>query len=193
MSNFSRGDGTSFNALNDIDLKWSYSEGAILIPAVENLEMLTSQQRVMWDLFYPSGAEIKPILRSEINPSKMLALLPDIWLYDLILDQQGTLLEIKSRLQGTRIDEFYGSGQHDHFVLTDFEDKLSLKKEDEVVRTIKLALMLCETEMPLFGHVKQLSDDLSHLSEHNLVFPVCHNSDHINMMIGHTEVLPVSL
>ena len=175
------------------DLRWSYAKEQIIVPAEDNLDLLTDQQLVLWGLFYGKPKSPNSVPKSAIDPTKMIAQLPNIWMFDIVYDGQGKVIEINTKLQGTGLDEIYGSAVDDNLVLEDFATEMSMDKEDEDVRTINLVLELVKIKKPLIGMVKQLSGKLSHLSERNLVIPVSNQGEKIDVIFGHTEVLPAIL
>jgi hypothetical protein len=189
LINFNDNNGDSFSLTKAVDLRASFLDKQVILPAVDNLHLLTKQQTKLWNLYYPDGMAPHLLQKSDINPSKMVSALPNIWMFDLLFDDAGTVSEMNIRLHGTKLDEIYGSAVGDHYIVADYEEKMRKGEEEENARTIEICLKLAELQIPLIVYINQLSGDLSHLGEMNLIFPVCNNSDRVNLVFGHTEVM----
>ena len=146
---------------DEIDLR-SSSEDHAIVPAADNLNLLTDQQMMLWNLFYGDGRTIGPIQKSEIDPARMVECLPNIWMCDIVYDQQDKVSEIHSRLQGTKLDEIYGWAMGYVLQIKELAKDMVLDLETDSVRTINLVLAVAKTRMPAFGLVKKLSGKLDY-------------------------------
>lgn len=158
-----------------------------LVPAKDNLSMLTPHQLKMYNLFYGNGRSIKPLQKSDIHPAKMIDFLPNIWMCNLLCKEKQ-IIDIQIRLLGTWLVENIGERTGEKMLSNQSENSFSKSRPGAFARTvggIDLAYKLAE---PVIYFSKVFDKYKSFYHSKGLVFPVCHNSESVNMVIGHTDI-----
>lgn len=159
-----------------------------LLPAQDNLKLFTKTQNIFWKRLYGDAALASIVNRTDFNPQAYLEFLPNIWLGDLIIDEDNKLIDLETRLFGTKLAEFYGERTNQK--LLDNNNTKSLKNQMRSThqRTLNAVSEMFERSAPMYSHVEYIEEDKNYVSATGLLFPMCKNSSSINMVLGYVEV-----
>ncbi len=118
--------------------------------------------------------------RSDINPSEMKDLLPDVCILELEKDAAGALEDIVIRLMGTNVVSFYGELTGKSI----FTHPSSLVAE----RIFKSAAFCLERHRPVIVQAFTLSEEKNHLKVSVLYVPLSENNSDIDRFFTHVSV-----
>ncbi|MCC3859895.1 hypothetical protein [Pseudemcibacter aquimaris] len=154
----------------------------------DNLDVLTTGQKEIWDHFYAGKEKIGPLDKDDIDPIKIAKYLSCVWMADLYLDDEGKLKDYKYRLIGTRLTPIYGERTGEKIISDD--GPLSLKNQMPAAyyRITNVLSLLAETNMPVFSRSYYTERARQHLNVSGITIPVCHDSDDVNMIFGFVDL-----
>lgn len=159
----------------------------ILGPASEYKDRFTPSQKAFWDKLFSNSPENQPINRNAFAPMNFVEFLPRIWMADLISDEDGKLHDIEVRLFGTKLAEVYGERTNQRLFTNDSESGLKTEMELTFERTMVMVHEMYDKNTAMYSDVSFLEKKKQHLNATALLFPMCKNSDTVNMLFGYVE------
>lgn len=106
---------------------------------------------------------------------------------DLIFDEDGKLHDIEVRLFGTKLAEVYGERTNQRLFTNDSESGLKTEMELTFERTMVMVHEMYDKNTAMYSDVSFLEKKKQHLNATALLFPMCKNSDTVNMLFGYVE------
>lgn len=136
---------------------------------------------------YKHAKNIGPVQRSIIDPFKIPDLLPNIWMADLLFDDNRQLIDMRPRLMGTKIVALYGERTNENIISGTGEKALKTKFPNNYKR-LQMALdLMLKINKPVFGEAENFSPQRNYLSIKGLMVPAYRNSDTVNLVVGLNE------
>ena len=153
----------------------------------DNLNILTHNQRELWDLFYKDKVDVKPINKEQISPQVLKNFLPQIWLADLIVED-GKIVDMKFRLIGTKLTSVYGERTGESVFTDTGPNSLKRSMPSSFDRLEKLLNSIITNKVPIHTSTTFFEKNKEYLKAIGIVFPVLNKSEEINMVFGYVEI-----
>ena len=147
-------------------------------PVIDHLEELTEQQKIFWQKLFGDDSSATSIQRTDFDPISFQTFLPNIWMGDLIIDQDGTLRDVKVRLEGTRLVKVFGERTNQNIITDDSNDRFLI-----------IVNKMYEIKAPIYTWSDYVDKDKEHLNSTSIVVPMCKGGNVVNMAIGYTEFM----
>jgi len=159
-----------------------------LVPAKENKHLFTPTQKLFWDKLFGDDDSDTTLNRADFNPKEFSTFLPNIWMAELLVDENSQLADIRMTLVGTKVAKVYGEITNQLIIEDESENSLKYKMKDTYKRFIMLSHELLEKDIPFYTHVEYLEENKNYVTATALTFPMCKNSPKTNMILGYVEI-----
>lgn len=162
FTNIPEGSEVEFDAL--------FKEEFIKIPEFQTLLNYWTSKR--GDRLFPS--------RKEINPMDLKEVLPNIFVFELVM-QEGHLVDVKAVLLGTAVVDLYGESTG---------DSVNSAQDIEVgPRVLSMCQKCIEAQGPMANQVNVLTPGRPHISVSSIYCPLSSNGTDIDKIIGQVTIL----
>jgi hypothetical protein len=132
--------------------------------------------RTYWELARPSLKRLPG--RQHIDPLDIRALLPGVWLVDVVRPRTGGFLRFRMRLQGTAIYDFVGHDSTGRFLDEIFENF----EVTQSWRALKNAVLHHKISYLRHPHLSRFSD--SHIDVEQIYLPIATDGENVDMVLG---------
>lgn len=174
-------DSSSFNKISDknftnipknskVKFDGLFGKDFIILPEFQTLLNYWTLKK--GDRIFPS--------RKDINPSDLVSILPNIFIFTLVM-KDGILVDVTATLLGTAVVDLYGESTGD-----------SVKNAQDVEvgeRVLSMCQEALERREPVANQVNVLTPDRPHISVSSLYCPLSTNGTDIDKIIGQVTIL----
>lgn len=158
----------------------------------DDLSGLTCDQTAIMKYFNLKTQGKRFASRADINPSEISSYIPYVFLFDVEVDDEGNLIEMKIRLLGTKLAEFYGEQTGKTFIDDKSETSLQKTLPDTQSRLERSVRMVLKHRKPIRSHAQQVSDEKDYVQVKVIMVPLSDNGTDINKIFGYTELIHTS-
>lgn len=118
--------------------------------------------------------------RGDLKPEELKSILPEIALFEPIYDEDGSFIDVRGLLEGTKLDSFYGSitGK----LMSDYPNKLV---SDRILQACRHCVDIAK---PIVVSADALSDQKNFLKITVLYVPMSENGTTIDRIFIHNQV-----
>ncbi len=149
---------------------------------------LTDGQRFLVDFFEGKTGGKRFACRDDLDPAEIIKYLPYITIFELDINDEGMVNDLKVRLFGTAMSDFYGEWTG-RVVKNDIgADSLKQTFPDSFNRILAMTSFLLEKRMPIILESEQVSDDRPYWQVKNLAIPFSQSGSDIDMMFMYVEL-----
>lgn len=159
-----------------------------LVPAKESKHLFTPTQKLFWDKLFGEDDTDTRLDRADFNPKEFTSFLPNIWMAELLVNENNQLVNLKMTLVGTKLAKVYGELTNQLIFDNNSSNSMKLQMESTYYRLMMLSHELFEKNIPLYSRVEYLEENKNYVTATGLTFPMCKNSPNTNMMLGYVEV-----
>lgn len=171
------------------DIRNTILEEHIVDLAENKIGSLSAQQKILWDDFFAIYNSDNILQKKDIDPILLKQFLPNLWMADLIFDESGALKDVEVRLMGTKVASIFGERTGNHVLSEKHPNAFAQELNVSTQQVIDVANLLLHEKRPVVSLETRLSPTSKEkLNATALMFAVRNNSEHINMVLGHTEV-----
>lgn len=149
---------------------------------------LSSAHRFLVNYFEAKTGGRRLARREDLDPVELSKYLPNIFLHDLIFDEQGSLCSVLVRLFGTNMVDFFGelTGRSMHREEGDDIKDTSQQPHARMFRSMDLML---QVRTPVIANVEQISQDRPFARMQSLRIPLSQDGTNIDLVFGHAELI----
>ncbi len=162
--------------------------GYEIIAVEDDHSRLTENQGFLVSFFDGKTGGDRLACRNDLNPAEIINFLPYVSLFELSLDEQATVKDIKCRLFGTGLVDFYGEWTGKTIRNNDSSDALKNIHPNTHDRLIGMINKMIRVKKPVTLYSEQVSEDRSYWQIRNLAIPFAKNGHDIDMLFMYTEL-----
>lgn len=167
------------------DVDWT---GFDLSVVTDDNSSLSDAHRSLIDYFNGKTGGKRLARRDDLNPAELAEHLSNIYLHDLIFDQQGLLSGVMVRLFGTDLVDFFGETTGQCMQREEGGDNEEPLPQTNARMFRSMDLMLKE-RAPVIAVVEQVIIDKPFVQLRSLRIPLSQNGTDIDMVFGHAELI----
>jgi len=164
------------------------SNNFILELATSSVDNFTKTQKQFWDKLSSQFDITQPIPRSKFSPSDFVPFLPTIFLGDLIVDADGKLIDVITRLSGTKLVGVYGERKNQSLMAGTGAKDMSNQLKAVHERFCLLVNKMFIEQAPIYTFTDFVDDNKLYINATTLMIPMTSNNKDINIALAYVEM-----
>ncbi len=149
---------------------------------------LTVNQKFLVEFFESKTDGKRLANRNDFEPEEIIKYLPYVTIFDLDVNDRGEINDIKVRLFGTALSDFYGEWTGRYLKADDRKDSLKLTHPKTYKRIFAMTALLLIKRKAVSLFSDQVSAERSYWKIRNLAIPFSRNGTDIDMLFMYTEL-----
>lgn len=163
--------------------------GLELSVVTDDHSMLSDSQKFLVKFFERKTGGKRLARRDDFDPMEITKYLPYIALFELDIKDKGKINNIKIRLVGTALANFYGEWTGHELIGDERESSIQQAHPETHNRILVLTEMVLKKKKPIILYCDQVSDNRSHWQIKILAIPFSRNGTEVDMLFTCSELI----
>lgn len=154
----------------------------------DDLSGLSDDQKFLVEFFEKKTGGDRFACREDFDPIEIIKYLPYVTIFELDVNDKGKINDIKVRLFGTALSDFYGEWTGRYLKADEPENSLKLVHPKTYNRIFAMTKLVLKKKKPVSLYSDQVSADRSYWKIKNLAIPFSTSGTEIDMLFMYTEL-----